>query len=118
MPTKYELEGREPRKNKKTKYKYRDPYRLRRESNCAKCYLCKCWLRRGRWRIGVCEECENNARDPMYVKYARDYFNDPKFYQRLLMTIEILDSVHSMIEQDKEFKLMVYESTRRNDAKG
>jgi len=52
--------------------------------------LCKKWLKPERYSVGVCPECESLVDDPMYVKYARDYFNDPEYYQRVLTTLDIL----------------------------
>jgi hypothetical protein len=118
MPAKYELLGKQARKNKRTKYKYKNPHLPHGSSHCPGCFLCKQWLRRDRWRIGVCERCERSARDPMFVKYARDYFNDPDYYRRLLLTIEVLDSVYSMIKQTEEFRLMLFNSDRRMHAQG
>ena len=78
------------RPNRKTKYKYKDPNRIRSGQKLPHCFLCKKWLKPERYSVGVCPECESLVDDPMYVKYARDYFNDPEYYQRVLTTLDIL----------------------------
>jgi len=81
------------RPTRKTKYKYRDPNKPKTGQQLPHCFLCKKWLKPERYSVGVCPGCESLVEDPMYVKYARDYFNDPEYYRRVLITLEVLRSV-------------------------
>ena len=98
-----------PNRNRKNKYKYKDPNRTREGPRVAICLLCKKFLKKDRFIIGLCMECEANVRDPMYVKWARDYFNDPAHYQKVLTAIELLDSVYTGLKEQSYVKSQLKE---------